>query len=292
MLAGAIFLFLALSTLAQTCFSASLIGHRLSAVWPQTSRLRWNLIGTTVAWPFVATGLGDPARGDLHRTRCALRPDGRRDDGRICPAPRRLARTEARLEPGRPGRLGARRRGWRGSVRSPCPSAGATAPGFNLRPSSPSSRRSWPTRSSLNRGGSILSVWRPPSLLHGRGNLRLIPSRLKQIEPRTIRTGPNDPAGTPAHQAFPNLEGAQSPHAGADGRVTLSQGVFRHNFEKGQPRPIPFGQEIPRPSRSFMATRQHQRHRSCHRSTPIRLPTLRPWPTRTIAGSISVKGSA
>lgn len=56
MLAGAIFLFLALSTLAQTCFSASLIGHRLSAVWPQISRLRWNLIGTTVAWPFVATG--------------------------------------------------------------------------------------------------------------------------------------------------------------------------------------------------------------------------------------------
>ncbi|SIO63025.1 cytosine permease [Singulisphaera sp. GP187] len=56
-LAGAIFLFFALSSLAQTCFSADIIGHRFAAVWPRISRLGWNLIGTTAAWPLVATGL-------------------------------------------------------------------------------------------------------------------------------------------------------------------------------------------------------------------------------------------
>ena len=56
-LAGAVFLCFALSTLAQTCFSANLIGRRFEAVWPRISRLGWNLIGTTAAWPFVATGL-------------------------------------------------------------------------------------------------------------------------------------------------------------------------------------------------------------------------------------------
>ncbi|WP_406696457.1 purine-cytosine permease-like transporter [Singulisphaera sp. Ch08] len=56
-LAGAIFLFFALSSLAQSCFSADIFGRRFEAVWPRITRLRWNLIGTTVAWPFVATGL-------------------------------------------------------------------------------------------------------------------------------------------------------------------------------------------------------------------------------------------
>lgn len=56
-LAGAIFLFFALATLAQTCFSADIIGRRFTAVWPRISRLGWNLIGTTAAWPLVATGV-------------------------------------------------------------------------------------------------------------------------------------------------------------------------------------------------------------------------------------------
>lgn len=55
--AGAIFLFFSLSTLAQTCYSSDIFGSRFEAVWPRISRLRWNLIGTTVAWLFVATGL-------------------------------------------------------------------------------------------------------------------------------------------------------------------------------------------------------------------------------------------
>jgi cytosine permease len=57
MLAGAMFLIFALASLAQTCYAANLFGRRFEAIWPRVSRLVWTLIGTTAAWPLVATGL-------------------------------------------------------------------------------------------------------------------------------------------------------------------------------------------------------------------------------------------
>lgn len=56
-LAGVVFLIFGLSSLAPTCYAAFLFGHRFAAVAPQVSRVKWTLLGTTAAWPLIATGL-------------------------------------------------------------------------------------------------------------------------------------------------------------------------------------------------------------------------------------------
>jgi cytosine permease len=55
-LGTAILLVFGLGSLAPTCYAAYLFGHRFEAAWPRLSRIRWTLIGTTVAWLVIASG--------------------------------------------------------------------------------------------------------------------------------------------------------------------------------------------------------------------------------------------
>ena len=55
-LGGVVLLIFGLGSLAPATYSAYVFGRRFAAVRPRFSALRWSLIGTVAAWPFVATG--------------------------------------------------------------------------------------------------------------------------------------------------------------------------------------------------------------------------------------------
>jgi cytosine permease len=55
-LGSTILLVFGLGSLAPTCYSAYLFGHRFSAAWPRVKRIHWTLIGTTAAWLLIAAG--------------------------------------------------------------------------------------------------------------------------------------------------------------------------------------------------------------------------------------------
>jgi len=54
--AATILMVFGLGSLAPTCFSAYLFGHRFHAAWPRIKRIHWTLIGTTAAWLLIAGG--------------------------------------------------------------------------------------------------------------------------------------------------------------------------------------------------------------------------------------------
>ena len=53
-LAATILMVFGLGSLAPTCYSAYLFGHRFHAAWPRIKRIHWTLIGTTAAWLLIA----------------------------------------------------------------------------------------------------------------------------------------------------------------------------------------------------------------------------------------------
>lgn len=54
--AAAILLLFGLASLAPTCYAAFTFSHRFAAAWPRVSRLTWTMVGTSAAWPLIATG--------------------------------------------------------------------------------------------------------------------------------------------------------------------------------------------------------------------------------------------
>jgi cytosine permease len=56
-LAGTILMVFGLGSLAPTCFSAYLFGHRFHVAWPRIKRIHWTLIGTTAAWLLIVGGV-------------------------------------------------------------------------------------------------------------------------------------------------------------------------------------------------------------------------------------------
>ena len=55
-LAATILMVFGLGSLAPTCFSAYLFGHRFHAAWPRIKRIHWTLIGTSAAWLLIVGG--------------------------------------------------------------------------------------------------------------------------------------------------------------------------------------------------------------------------------------------
>lgn len=56
-LAAAILLIFGLASLAPTCYAAFTFSHRFAAAWPRVSRLTWTMVGTSAAFPLIATGI-------------------------------------------------------------------------------------------------------------------------------------------------------------------------------------------------------------------------------------------
>jgi cytosine permease len=55
-LGGTILMVFGLGSLAPTCYAVFLFGNRFADAWPRIPRIHWTLIGTTAAWPLVASG--------------------------------------------------------------------------------------------------------------------------------------------------------------------------------------------------------------------------------------------